>query len=331
MRTQVMDQEYPAVTVDIDRSLIRDFAEAIGDPNPLWSDEATARRTRHGGVIAPPTFPRVVAFLAADNSGPRWQLPGTVQVDGGTEWELFEPIRPGDRIAVKRRVQDLFERDGRNGPLIFIKVRTDFANQFGTTVCVQHATAIRYSPRTEANHEPLIAEHRNPPPHGCPVQRSDARVDVASLEAGAPLPTLIKCPTTRDLVRYAGASKDYSEIHYDDAFARRVGLRGVIVHGALKAAYLGQLITDWIGDLGRLTRLECQHRGMNRPGEVLSCRGKVTRVHERDGTRVAECEIWIEDSQGERSAPGLATVEFPDRPPTNTSRRSDLPTAPRPT
>ena len=41
---------------DVDKWHIQRFAEAIGDPNPLYQDEAAARKTRYGGIIAPPTF-----------------------------------------------------------------------------------------------------------------------------------------------------------------------------------------------------------------------------------------------------------------------------------
>jgi len=69
---------------------------------------------------------------------------------------------------------------------------------------------------------------------------------------GEEIPELVKHPTTRQLVQYAGAQGDFYEIHYDQDFARSVGLPGVILHGLLKAAFLGQLVTDWHGDKGTL-------------------------------------------------------------------------------
>ena len=44
--------------VDVERGAIRRFAEAIGDPNPLFNDETSARKTCFGGMVAPPTFCR---------------------------------------------------------------------------------------------------------------------------------------------------------------------------------------------------------------------------------------------------------------------------------
>ena len=71
------------------------------------------------------------------------------------------------------------------------------------------------------------------------------------VDEGSQIPPLVKRPTTRQLVRYAGVSGDFYEIHYDKDFAKSTGLSGVILHGALKSAFLGQMLTDWIGPTGR--------------------------------------------------------------------------------
>lgn len=70
------------------------------------------------------------------------------------------------------------------------------------------------------------------------------------IEEDTELPCLSKHPTTRQLVKWAGASGDYYEVHYDKDFAQSKGLPGVIIQGRLKAAFLGQLMTDWIGEQG---------------------------------------------------------------------------------
>lgn len=53
-----------------------------------------------------------------------------------------------------------------------------------------------------------------------------------------------------DLVRYAGASGDFNPIHWNERFARSVGLPGVIAHGMFTMGAAVQLVTDWIGDPG---------------------------------------------------------------------------------
>ena len=130
------------------------------------------------------------------------------------------------------------------------------------------------------------------------------------VEQGTELPTLRKDPTTQQLVMYAGASGDYYQIHYDRQFALGNGLPDVILHGALKNAFLGQLMTDWIGEQGRLARLSVQYRGMDVPGTPIFARGVVTRKGE-DGE--VECDIWLENAEGKRTTPGSAVVVLPSR------------------
>ena len=130
---------------------------------------------------------------------------------------------------------------------------------------------------------------------------------------GSEIPALVKHPTTRQLVQYAGASGDFYEIHYDKDFAESTGLPGVIIHGALKNAFLGQLVTDWAGPAGVLKRLTCQYRGMDVPGQPITARGTVTRVYQENGEKLVECEIWLENPSGENTTPGSATVALPSR------------------
>jgi acyl dehydratase len=127
-----------------------------------------------------------------------------------------------------------------------------------------------------------------------------------NVHAGQEIPELVKHPTTRQLVQYAGAQGDFYEIHYDQAYAKSVGLPGVILHGLLKAAFLGQLVTDWLGDDGTLETFEVSYRGIDQPGRPYRCRGTVTRV---DGKR-AELEVWGEDESGKRTTVGTATVRL---------------------
>ena len=74
------------------------------------------------------------------------------------------------------------------------------------------------------------------------------------VEKGAELPPLSLRVTRADLVRYAGASGDFNPIHWSDRVATGVGLPGVIAHGMLTMATAGRVVTDWVGDPGRVVR-----------------------------------------------------------------------------
>ena len=130
-------------TYDVERGAIRRFAEAIGDSNPLFNSEEEARSSRFGGMIATPTFCRSLGSpipdVKLDALGASFR-----GLDGGSDWEYFHPIRPGDRITVQTKLVDLKESEGRLGPMVFITMETSYTNQFGKVCVTQRSTGIRY-------------------------------------------------------------------------------------------------------------------------------------------------------------------------------------------
>ena len=133
------------------------------------------------------------------------------------------------------------------------------------------------------------------------------------VEEGSELPEVRKDPTTQQLVKYAGASGDYYQIHYDQTFARNNNLPDVILHGALKNAFLGHLMTNFCGEQGTLKKLSVQYRGMDIPGTPVFARGVVKKKEVRDGENIVECEIRLENEKGEATTPGYAIVSLPSR------------------
>jgi len=125
---------------------------------------------------------------------------------------------------------------------------------------------------------------------------------------GMSIPELKKNCSTQQLVLWAAASGDFYQIHYDKDFAKSTGLNDIIVHGALKHAFLGQLLHDWLGGNGKIKRFGCSYRGMDYPNQDILCRGVVTRKYEDNGQKLVDLEIWTENPEGKKTTPGTATV-----------------------
>jgi acyl dehydratase len=108
------------------------------------------------------------------------------------------------------------------------------------------------------------------------------------VNVGDQLPPLSVRITRAQLVRYAGASLDFNPIHWNERFATEVGLPGVIAHGMLTMALGGRLVTDWLGDPGRLIDYSAR---FTRPvvvpdddtGALVEFTGKVGELRD-DGT-----------------------------------------------
>ena len=133
----------------------------------------------------------------------------------------------------------------------------------------------------------------------------------ADVTVGMEIPALKKKPSSQQLVQWAAGSGDFYQIHYDKDFAISTGLKGIIVHGALKHAFLGQLVHDWVGNTGKIQKFGCSYRGMDYPNEEMTCRGVVTKKYEANGDKLVDLEIWTENPQGQKTTPGTATVILP--------------------
>jgi len=131
------------------------------------------------------------------------------------------------------------------------------------------------------------------------------------VDVGTEIPSLVKEPDNQQLVKWAGASGDFYQIHYDKDFALNNNLPGLIVHGALKSAWLGQLLGDWVGLEGEIKNYGCSYRGMDIPGDTLTCKGTVTEKRTEGDENLVECEIWLENGEGQRTTPGTALVSLP--------------------
>lgn len=284
------------------------FAESVEDTNPLFNDPVAARKSRHGGLVAPPTFLR---SCYPGEPKVRVKIPYQTSVDGGSQWEYFCPVRPGDSITVTQQISDLYEREGRLGKMLFIVRDIRYVNQFGDLVALERNKGIHYQPPEElpGPDRYLSAGDRRKPPVE-PLPEQTCYEDVVE---GMVLPVLQKNPTTRQLVKYAATSIEFPEIHYDQGHARSAGLPDVIVQGSLKHAFLAQLVTMWMGEYGTLKKLDVQYRGMDVPGRPVYCKGVVTGKHVFDGEHTVQCDLWLENDHGEKTTTGSATVVLPSR------------------
>jgi acyl dehydratase len=129
----------PANSRVIEAGAIRRFVEALGDPNPLYVDPEYARRTRWGGVIAPPTF---LCTISAPLNLPDLGF-GRVNLNGGTSYEWYRPVRPGDVITALASLVEVRGTQSSSGPLLIMVRATRYTDQDGRLVAEGRSTGIR--------------------------------------------------------------------------------------------------------------------------------------------------------------------------------------------
>ena len=135
--------ESVCVIGEITSPMIQRFAIAIGDDNPLYFDVDHARAAGYPSTIAPPTFLAAVLgweagpkqdALMADGSDPALVVPETIGykfVGGGQSLTFLEPLCAGDIVYTRKRLAEVYERDARSGPLVFLVFETVFESPRG--------------------------------------------------------------------------------------------------------------------------------------------------------------------------------------------------------
>jgi acyl dehydratase len=134
------------------------------------------------------------------------------------------------------------------------------------------------------------------------------------IEVGSEVPELVYGPVTKEQIKeYADVTGDPNPMHQDEEFAKMAGYRTVIAHGLMNMAYVSRMLTAWVPDHRQLKRLKTRFSKVVYPGDIMTCKGKVTGKHvEKDGNYV-ELEISSENQDGETVVKGTATLVLPSK------------------
>jgi acyl dehydratase len=136
-----LGRTYPAVEpYEVSRAKIADFADAIGDPNPLYRDRGAAQAAGYADVIAPPTFAIVLSMTSSARAiaDPGLGLNYAMVVHGEQRFEYSRQIVAGDVLAADVTISDIRDA-GRN---IMLTTQTQIRTVGGEHVCTAHSTLV---------------------------------------------------------------------------------------------------------------------------------------------------------------------------------------------
>ncbi len=126
-------------------------------------------------------------------------------------------------------------------------------------------------------------------------------INIASLEVGQVIGSTEFLLTRDSLVRYAGASGDFNQIHYRDDVAAAVGLPGVLAHGMLTMGAAVQVAVDWVGNAGAVVDYQVR---FTKPvvvdpvnGAVLVVTGKVGEIDAENNVVRVDLEAVFDDNK----------------------------------
>jgi acyl dehydratase len=126
-------------------------------------------------------------------------------------------------------------------------------------------------------------------------------INIAALEIGQEIGSTEFLLPRDSLVRYAGASGDFNQIHYRDDVAAAVGLPGVLAHGMLTMGAAVQVAVDWVGNAGAIVDYQVR---FTKPvvvdpvnGAVLVVTGKVGEIDAENKIVRVDLEAVYEDNK----------------------------------
>lgn len=137
-----------AIVFKVEEGAIQRYAQAIGDPSPLYNDPDFASKTKHRRLVAPPGFtgwpikagrPTEKLFESLVKAGAPPRI-----LDGGVELEFIEPIGAGDVLTATPRIASISERETRLGRTMFTTAEITFVNQNGNEVLRSRSTLIQF-------------------------------------------------------------------------------------------------------------------------------------------------------------------------------------------
>ena len=147
----------PGIPYEVSRLKIMEYAQAIGDPNPIYRDVDAARQAGYPDVIAPPTF-AVVMALPAGIAAVRETVPGTgypVIVHVEQRFEYMRPIRAGDVLHAESAVAGLRELRG----VAMVSTRTEIRAADGEQICSAWATLAKLPSGAKTGPQPPAPRH----------------------------------------------------------------------------------------------------------------------------------------------------------------------------
>ncbi len=148
------DRSYPEVAFNVDARDIAKYAVAIGATDPIHFEREAAEEAGYRDVVAPSMFCYVIRMQAYNLvTKDRLEPDGSPSDDvppletkramaGETNLEVLAPVVAGDVITVRKRLVDMYEKEGRSGPLVFVDMEYVFTRDDGDEVARERFTRI---------------------------------------------------------------------------------------------------------------------------------------------------------------------------------------------
>ena len=329
---------------------VRHFCWGLGDDNPLFTDPDYGAGTKWRSALAPGCFLYTIdtTVVAPKLRGIQWLYGGT-----DFEWyepirhrdrftvsaKLLDAVEKAGGKAAKFIIQTGETRyTNQHGQLVCVA-----HGHTARTARSKASGGLSYAPRETHSYSPEELEAIGHAIETEELRGASPRI-WEEVEVGTAIQPMLKGPLniTDMICWYSGGGHSYQSHrravmhrrrHPADAFvnaetgaqdsaarghtesrmAREVGMPGGYDVGPQRISWMGQLMTNWMGDEGFLRRLNVSVRRPNIFGDVSWCRAEIVERRIDDGAHVVDLALRVENQLGEVTAKGEATVALPVR------------------
>ena len=331
------------------RPAISRWARSIGDRNPLWLDPEYGPKSILGAQVAPPCWLYSVDDTCLAVKFPdRHVLYGGVDWEFFRWFRLGDQLTARSSIT---EVEEKYGRFC--GPMVLQTGETKFSDQEGRPVAravsrvlrTGRSAAVEAGKYRDVVKVPFTGEQMLAIENGYDGEEIRGAVPRywEELTVGQQLTPIVRGPlTSEEVIQFLSATRPslgfkrflrHRRRHPECAFwdsetgswesweaslvrdevAQAFGFPFAHDAGLDRISWVGNLVTNWMGDQGFLKALSVTLKAPNFYGDVTWCRGSVSRVSTASGEPVADLELWCENQRGERTAEGEATVSLPSK------------------
>lgn len=323
---------------------IRQFADGVGDPNPLWRDPEYAAQTRWGSILAPPSF-----LYSVDATIVAPKLPGVQWIYAGTRWRWYDVIRANDEFDVSVVFTKMEEKTGRRfGIWVLQTGEITYRLKDGSLLCMAEGRVAR-TPRREKRKlkKKSLKREKLPKVTYTPELKNKTTETGAtpiweSVNIGDVIGPISQILTLNrifqwytgaqgalhyggahgDAVRYRNRHDDYeinnetgakdsaARGHFSSKEGKDVGMGGAYDVGLHRIAWVIEMLTDWMGVEGHLAEVDVDVLKPNIVGHTTYFTAEVTKKWFEEHPFVA-LRIQGKNQFSEITTEGTAIVALP--------------------
>ena len=300
---------------------------------PLHTDAQVAQAHGYRTVVAPvamtgfwavppywtPGEPPPFAPGRRERNGTRREqapVPFSRGFNAASEWEVFEPLYPGDTLHGTSKLVKIEPKTTRVGQGAFITNETRISKQSGELVLISRGTAYRYDPSPDSLEAARAAPVEQAPAAEQPAESSPVvdwsrQIRFGDVQVGDEVPPYYIWLNYQRIVMSVAADRMFSSIHHNREIAREGGLNDIIFNTRGYEMMFEITLRRWMGLDGRIRKLGPFRMVKNsHPGDTITGHARVVGKELTDDQGLIELEIGVDNPRGE-AARGVATVSLP--------------------